>query len=41
MNSWQVELAGNSVSKKVIEVVGEARRVGIQEKWKCQNCHEP
>ena len=33
MNSWQVELAGNSASKKVIEVVGEARPVGIQEKW--------
>ena len=38
MNSWQVELAGNSAPKKVIEVVREARTVGIQEKL---NCHAP
>ena len=41
MNSWQGELAENSASKKLIKVVREARTVGIQEKLKCQNCHEP
>lgn len=38
MNFWQVELAGNGASKKVTEVVGEARTAGVQEKL---NCHAP